>query len=433
MTTDAIIVGSGVIGSAIALELSRVGWDVVVVDRGHAAGHGSTSASSAVIRFDYSTYDGIALAWEASRCWASWQEHLDVAGHQPLADYRRTGAIATDVPIVAKKRTLELYRRIGVEAEEWSPEDLKSNFPAISPNRFWPPKGIEDPAFWNDPEGELGVTYVAEGGFIEDSLLATYNLAAAARNLGARFRYGSDVVQITRANERIAGIIMGSGEKISAPVVVNAAGPWSGRVNLIAGVGSDFNIRVRPLRVEVHQVLAPLQYAGISEIGPVVGDLDLGIYVRPAPGGFMLVGGTEPECDQLDWLDSPDNADFHCTQSIHNRQMLRASRRFPALSVPNSPHGVVGIYDVSEDWVPIYDRTELPGYYVAMGTSGNQFKNAPVVGQIMAALIMAVEEGCDHDKKPIKFNCSRTGNCINIGSFSRLRKPNESSTGTVLG
>ena len=69
----------------------------------------------------------------------------------------------------------------------------------------------------------------------------------------------------------------------------------------------------------------------------------------------------------------------------------------PMLGVPNSLRGVVDLYDVTEDWAPIYDKTVLPGFYVAIGTSGNQFKNAPVVGKMMTKLIQECEAGRDHD------------------------------------
>jgi len=38
-------------------------------------------------------------------------------------------------------------------------------------------------------------------------------------------------------------------------------------------------------------------------------------------------------------------------------------------------------------WIPIYDKSDLPGFYLAIGTSGNQYKNAPEVGKMMAELI----------------------------------------------
>lgn len=61
-SADAVIIGAGVVGCSIALGLARAGLAVVVVDRNKAVGAGSTSASSAVVRFHYSTRDGVIAA-----------------------------------------------------------------------------------------------------------------------------------------------------------------------------------------------------------------------------------------------------------------------------------------------------------------------------------------------------------------------------------
>ena len=53
MKTDVVVIGAGVIGGAVAFELAKAGRSVVIVDKGSAAGAGSTSASSAIIRFSY--------------------------------------------------------------------------------------------------------------------------------------------------------------------------------------------------------------------------------------------------------------------------------------------------------------------------------------------------------------------------------------------
>ncbi len=93
-----------------------------------------------------------------------------------------------------------------------------------------------------------------------------------------------------------------------------------------------------------------------------------------------------------------------------------------------------GLYlDVSDDWIPIYDRTDLAGFYVAIGTSGNQFKTAPAVGELMTALINACENGKDHDHEPVTFHLTRTGHTIALDFFSRNRQPNPSSSLSVLG
>ena len=66
LETDVVVIGAGVIGSAVAFELARSGRSVVCVDKGPAAGAGSTSSSSSIIRFTYSTRDAIFTAWEAA-------------------------------------------------------------------------------------------------------------------------------------------------------------------------------------------------------------------------------------------------------------------------------------------------------------------------------------------------------------------------------
>jgi glycine/D-amino acid oxidase-like deaminating enzyme len=198
----------------------------------------------------------------------------------------------------------------------------------------------------------------------------------------------------------------------------------------MAGAGSDFTMELKPLRAEVHQISTPKDILP----GPIMGDLDLGTYVRSGPGGITLVGGTEPECDELEWVeaDKVDEVNMTRTVEVFESQTYRFARRFPAAQIPSTPVGVVGVYDVSSDWTPIYDKTDVPGFYVAIGTSGNQFKNAPGAGLIMAHLINQVEKGADHDNSPVVYNCTKSKSAINLGTFSRKRARNLTS-GTVMG
>lgn len=103
------------------------------------------------------------------------------------------------------------------------------------------------------------------------------------------------------------------------------------------------------------------------------------------------------------------------------------------MPIPNQPSGIVDLYDVSDDWIPIYDKSDLKGYYQAIGTSGNQFKTAPVVGGMMAELIDKVEKGYDHDAAPIKFKLPHLGLTIDMAAFHRNRKINRNSSFSVIG
>jgi sarcosine oxidase subunit beta len=91
--------------------------------------------------------------------------------------------------------------------------------------------------------------------------------------------------------------------------------------------------------------------------------------------------------------------------------------------VPHRQRGLASHYDVSDDWTPIYDRSGTGGFYLAVRTSGNQFKYGPIAGEITSTLIDAVEGGHDHDADPVHMTCHHAGLDLDLGQFSRLREP----------
>lgn len=393
-------------------------------------GHGSTSA---VVRFTFSTAAGVASAWESKQHWVAWKEYLDAPSTSELAQYVQCGLAMLDVDLAPRHSYVPLLAQAGVPYEEWDAETLARRIPGIDVGRYWPPKRIDDDTFWDDASKTLGAVYTPDGGYVSDPQLAAQNLADAAAGHGARFLLGRTVVGVDRDGSRVRGVRLADGTTISCAIVVNAAGPWSGRINALAGVGGDFTVGVRPMRQEVHQVTAPRGYLGAAEGGISFADMDLGTYIRAEAGGKLLVGGTEPECDPLQWIEDPDAANPNPTLAMFDAQVTRAARRLPDLAVPNRATGIAGVYDVADDWTPIYDRTALDGFYVAIGTSGNQFKNAPLAGQFLAAIIEQVEGGRDHDAHPVSFLAKHTGQAIDLGAFSRRRSVNAGSSGTVLG
>jgi sarcosine oxidase subunit beta len=427
----AIVIGAGIVGCSVALALARDGVAVTILDRAAGPGMGSTSASSAIVRFHYSTFEGVAAAWEAKHAWEDWPGYLGITDEAGTAHYVETGILVLDQPGYDAARVLALYDRLGIPYEVLSPAELVSRFPYLSAGRFFPPRPIEDDAFWADPDGEVGGFFTPQGGFVDDPGLAAHNLWAAATAVGAASAFRSQVTAILRTDSAVAGVRLADGQELAADIVVNAAGPHSVAVNQLAGVLADFRVSTRPMRQEVHAVDGPPELAG--QIGTTVGDGDLGTYFRFAPGGGVLVGSQEPECDPLEWLEDADDYDVHPTGRGFERQTLRLARRMPSLELPNRPTGLAGVYDVADDWIPIYDKTSLPGYFVAIGTSGNQFKNAPVIGPMMAGLIAAERAGGDHDVAPVSWTAPRTGAVLDLGHYSRTRAPHQESSNSVWG
>jgi sarcosine oxidase subunit beta len=431
-TPDVVVVGAGVIGCGVALELARAGRRVLVLDKGAGAGAGSTSASSAIVRFSYSTWEGVALSWESKHGWEKWRDHLGVDDPSGIARFHRVGGLQLDVPGSGRERVLALFDRVGVPYEVWDAQTLAQRIPALDTGRYHPPKPVDDEAFWADADGRVGGCWTPDAGFVDDPQLAAHNLMVAAQAAGVRFRFREQVVAVERDANRVGALQLAGGERVPAPVVVNAAGPWSAALNRLAEVGDDFTVTPRPLRQEVHHVDAPEGF-GREALGPFVADGDLGTYFRPTPGGGLLLGGVEPECDPLVWLDDADDYNANVTADVWRAQVLRTARRLPELAVPGRPRGIAGVYDVTPDWTPIYDRTSLDGYYVAIGTSGNQFKNAPTAGLLMARLVQACESGHDHDADPVQVTLPRTGLTVDLAAWSRRRPLNADSSFSVLG
>ncbi|MEE8370837.1 MAG: FAD-dependent oxidoreductase, partial [Sphingomonadales bacterium] len=90
---DAIIIGAGVLGASVALALTQRGMKTLNVDALPAAGYGSTSASSAVIRPFYSAIETCALAQEARHHWTRWPAFLGVKDESGYAEYTECGML----------------------------------------------------------------------------------------------------------------------------------------------------------------------------------------------------------------------------------------------------------------------------------------------------------------------------------------------------
>lgn len=432
---DVVVIGAGVVGASVALELQRSGRRVVVVDKGEAVGGGSTSASASIVRFTYSTLEGVAVAYEAMHRWLDWPGHLSRGGvgplDGPLAAFHQIGMLNLEPPDVDRSAMLAHFDRVGASWELLDADELVARWPGMDPGRYWPPRLPDDPRFAAEADGRLGAMFCPEAGFVDDPQLAAANLMDAARAAGAVVRLRSPVVSILRTATRVTGIELMGGEVLSAPIVVNAAGPWSPAVDRMAGVTGDMAIGHRALRQDLASTSAPPGF-GVADGGAVVADLDLGTYHRPQPGGSFLAGGVEADGDPLVWVDDPDGESPNPDPAMWETLILRLARRHPDLAVPHRPTGLAACYDVADDWIPIYDRSSLDGFYLAVGTSGNQFKNAPLVGEILTTIIDAVESGHDHDADPVTYDCPTAGVEVDLGHYSRLRDPAQTS-GTVMG
>ena len=434
-TADAIIVGAGVIGSSVAFELAKRGYKTLNIDKFPTSGYGSTSNSCAIVRAHYSTWDGVAMAYEGFFYWDDWDDYIGVKDDRGMIKYMKTGSILFKLEGEDhSSKCLKLFKEIGVEHEIWDLEKLKEMIPIYSHDQYdGTTRPDEDDHFWDKTGKKIeGAVYTPGSGYVSDPQLTSHNLQVAAEANGGDFIFNSEITEIRQQNGKIEGVTLKTGEQIDSPIVVNVAGPHSFVINRMADVERDMNIKTRALRHEVHHVPSPEGY-DFEKDGFHTSDGDNGIYFRPETGNTILIGSEDPLCDPKEWISDPDNYNQQVTESQWKAQVYRCAKRIPQLKIPSRTSGVVDLYDVSDDWLPIYDKSALKGFYMAIGSSGNQFKNAPVAGNCMAELIDACENGQDHDTNPVKVKTVYTGLELNMGFYSRNREINPNSSFSVNG
>lgn len=431
-TADAIIIGAGVIGAAIALELNRLGMRTVSIDSNPASGYGPTSASCAIIRVHYSTLDGTAFAYEGYHYWRDWADYLGVDDERGLAEFREIGCLVmcTDHNDHMRRHTAHCDA-LDIPYEQWDAAQITRRLPTYDLTSYWPPRRLDDPLFGQPGSGSVkGGIFFPTAGYVTDPQLSTHNLQVAVEQAGGSFSFGRTVTDILKSGNRVSGVHLDNGSEIHAPVVVNVAGPFSAQVNAMADALADMTIETRALKQEVVHVPAPGDF-DFYENGIVVSDSDIGCYCRPEKGNFILIGSEDPDCDPREWVNAQDYDRDFTDQWTH--QAYRYAQRVPALGIPGQKRGVVDLYDVSDDWIPIYDKSAVPGFYMAIGSSGNQYKNAPIAGKMMASLIDYCESGTDHDTKPLQFDLPYIKRTTNVGFYSRKRSINKNSSFSVLG
>ena len=355
-TADVVVIGGGVTGVSLAFHLTGLGVERVRVLERRFLAAGGTGRSVGIIRQLYPTPETSTMVLRSLRVF---QRFGDAVGGD--AGYVGCGALIGVSPAMRPKleATLAGQRALGIRAELLAPEDVARVEPRI------------------DPEGLGAVLYEPESGY-GDPTAVTLGYADAARRGGAVIEQGAEVVAIHQASGRVTGVTIAGGERVDAPVVVNAAGLWSPAVARLAGVEL-------PIVIGRHPVFVVERDPGFGAPHLVYLDLAGGSYARPETGNLTLTGSlTDDEAEHpMDPELLGSDASFEEASAI----LERTGRALPRLAEARYRRGYAGAFDITPDWMPILDESPVRGFYIAAGMSGHGFKLAPAVGELMAARI----------------------------------------------
>lgn len=372
-TSETIIIGGGINGVSTAFHLAKQGIKATVLEKNFIAS-GPTGYSCAIIRQHYSNEVTARMALKALNIWKNFDEAI---GGE--AGFTHTGFFVAVGPenVDALKANIALQQSVGIETRFVDPKEIKELEPHL------------------DTAGVGGAAFEPEGGYC-DPASAANSFVKAAQRLGAEFRTGITVTQIAVKSGKVIGVDTSEGF-FPADAVVATTGPWTPKLLTKLGV----ELPVTPIRVKIGVFRRPEEI----ERHAIWGDFLTQTYFRPESGNLMLVGSISPD-ESKDVVSDPENINTKVEMETIAKYAEAAATRYPAMRESELSNNYASMYDITPDWHPVLDQIpDHQGSYVCAGSSGHGFKLSPVVGEMMANLVV-------HSKQP--------EDDINLFSFERF-------------
>ena len=350
------MIGGGVIGASVAYHLAARGVrDVVVLDRSHHAGEGSTGRATGGFRVQFSTAVNVRLSLLARHKLRRFAD--ETGGDCGFVPAGYLWIARNDAELTTLRSALAVQRANGVD------DVLEVGADAIA--RLNPALRREE---------IVGGTYCPSDGFVRPlKILDGYR--RAAQRLGVRFVWDAEVVALRRGRGgRVTAVHTASGE-LSVADVVNAAGAWAAPVAALAGV----HLPVTPLRRQVAVTVSTTVLPPTMPMTIFAGD---GFHLRVRDGRVLLLLPTASVANAFDV--SVEEAWIGAVERI-------AHARVPCLAgvAIDRASCWAGLYEMSPDGHAIAGAAPgVPNLYFANGSSGHGVMHAPALGQLLAEIIV---------------------------------------------
>jgi sarcosine oxidase subunit beta len=342
---DVLVVGGGVVGWSVAHHLALAGAGrILVVDRGG----GSTERATGGFRAQFATEVNVRLSLLSRQKLLAFREETGVdPGFLPAGYLFLAGTEAQRERLAAAR---EVQRAAG--CDEAAPVDLEE---------------IRRLAPWIRPLGVVGGAFSPRDGFVRPMEIRRGYVESALR-AGVQ-RLEEEVVGLERMHGALR--VRTSTGAHEAAVVVNAAGPWAGRLGALAGV----EVPVQPLRRQV-AVTVPTDVLPASMPMIIYPD---GFHLRVREGRVLLLWPSDGAADPFDVSVEPDWV----------RTVLAAAReRVPALATVPLESTYAGLYEMSPDEHALLGPSPgLERLFLVNGSSGHGVMHAPALGQLAAEML----------------------------------------------
>jgi len=354
-TAEVVIIGSGIVGSSIAYQLTQAGCrNIVVLERESHQGKGSTGKSMGGVRAQFSTPVNIRMSlfsipffrdFEATLGHPSGyrpQGYLFVATAQKHLDYLRANF---EKQVAHGLTTAQLVQR----------DDIVHMVPQLRSDDI------------------IGGSFCSTDGFVDPYSVMT-GFMLRAMDDGARLERDAEVIAIDRDAAGITSVKTAR-ETIATRIAVNCCGAWSAAIAKMVGI----DLPVEPLR----RMLVPTEpFDKVAHTAPMTIDMSTGFHFRPEGRGLLMA-----------WADPDETPGFktHFERGFVEKILTRAVDRVPVFEEleVNPSRAWAGLYEMTPDHHPILGPAPgVPGFFFANGFSGHGVMHSPATGKILADLIL---------------------------------------------
>ncbi len=358
MNADVVIIGAGVVGSAVAREMTRYNLNIAVVEAGSDVAEGASKANSAIV---HAGFDAKPETMKA---------YFNVRGNRMFEDicrelkvpFRRNGSLVLAFGADDEKTLESLKERAeknGVKVEIISQEELRRREPNVSAEAT--------AALWA-PTGGICCPYEL-----------TFRYAENAAANGAEFFFDAKVSGIAK-EDGVFKITIEDGRCFTARAVVNCAGCHSDEINNLVSA-KKYSITAR--RGEYLMLDRDEDGAFSATMFQCPGPMGKGILVSPTVDGTVIVGPTAE--------DVGDKEDKATTYEGLEKVKAGARRTWPALplgKVIAEFSGMRAHETTAGDFV-IGEAPDVPGFFNALGVESPGLTSAPAIGVYLAEKVAA--------------------------------------------
>lgn len=369
---DAVVIGGGVIGTAIMYYLSKSGMKPVLVEEKNLNAGASGSCDEGIILQSKNSGIMLNMVTKSAELYKNLPKELEYD-----IGYRNVGGMILIneekyVPVI--KSFVEKQKNQGLNISMLDYVDTHNAQPGLAKNVIASAYNKDDCSVY--------------------PFKLTLGYLKSAEKLGAKFFPHNKVINLSTHQGKITRVIT-SQHEIFTPIVIDSAGYSADIIGKMLGI----EIPVFPVRGQLivteqipfviyHQIMdakfiVAKHKPQLLEQDSISSKLHIGLSLSQAPTGNLIIGGCR------------ENAEYDTSTTFTAvREILKnAVDFFPFFNNISVIRTFAGLRPTTPDSLPILSPTKVSGFYVATGLGGDGLSLSPIAGKIISELV--VDGKCD--------------------------------------